>query len=365
VVRCIHTLRKEWSGELGIHTHNNMERALENSLAAAAEGVTWLDATLQGMGRGAGNAKTEVLIGELESRFNNTFNSESLISICMTDIEDLKDKYRWGPNPLYYFSAKENIHPTYVQTMHSDMEYDPNVVMSVLKRLKGENSHTFSLQNLSSAVMGTESTSTLQERSPSELFTADDFLIIGAGQSVREYSDDIKNFISNNEISVLSINTSTPLPNDLIDAFVACNPARILIESAHYLEIKQPIILPLHQTYNLHGGILEGMNIFDFGVKIDSRKFEARSFDCTIPSSLGAAYAICIAVAAGAKRIFLVGFDGDDDLSHRARSEMNHIIEAYNASSHDVPLIALTPTTFSVTQQTLFNPLVIGTHKSS
>ena len=365
VVRCIHTLRKEWSGELGIHTHNNMERALENSLAAAAEGVTWLDATLQGMGRGAGNAKTEVLIGELESRFNNAYNSESLISICMTDIEDLKNEYRWGPNPLYYFSAKENIHPTYVQTMHSDLEYDPNVVMSVLKRLKGKNSHTFSLQNLSSAMMGTESASASEGWSPSNLLTTTDFLIIGAGQSVKEYSDDIKNFISNNEMSVLSVNTSTPLPNDLIDAFVACSPPRILIESAHYPQIKQPIILPLHQTYNLHGGILEGMKVFDFGVKVDPHQFEVRSFDCTIPSTLGAAYAICIAIAAGAKRIFLVGFDGGDDLSHQARSEMNHMIETYNASTHVTPLIALTPTTFSITQQTLFNPLVIGTHKSS
>jgi len=365
VIRCVRALRKGWKGELGIHTHNNMERALENSLVAANEGVTWLDATLQGMGRGAGNAKTEVLIGEIERLFGKSYNPESLISICMTDIEELKSKYRWGPNPLYYFSAKENIHPTYVQTMHSDLGHDPNVVMSVLKKLRGENSHTFSSRNLTNALLGSEIQSKENGWSPSDLLDAGDFVILGAGQSVEEYLDDIRNFISNNKVSVLSVNTSTPLPHELVSAFVACHPARILIESAQYRQIDQPVILPYQQTQNLHHGIIEGSNVFDFGVKVDSNKLEVRKFDCTVPSTLGAAYAICIAIAAGAKRIFLLGFDGGDDLSHHARSEMNHLIEAYNRSSYDVPLIALTPTTFSINQQTLFSPFAIQTKTPS
>jgi len=50
-------LRKHWSGPLGIHTHDNMGLALQNTLRALDEGVTWLDATVTGMGRGPGNAK--------------------------------------------------------------------------------------------------------------------------------------------------------------------------------------------------------------------------------------------------------------------------------------------------------------------
>ena len=38
--------------ELGIHTHNSMGIALQNTLRAYEEGVNWMDVTVSGMGRG-------------------------------------------------------------------------------------------------------------------------------------------------------------------------------------------------------------------------------------------------------------------------------------------------------------------------
>ena len=51
---------------LGIHTHDNLERALSNTLTSIKEGVTWVDSTITGMGRGPGNTKTEYLILEID-----------------------------------------------------------------------------------------------------------------------------------------------------------------------------------------------------------------------------------------------------------------------------------------------------------
>ena len=56
--RIVGWLRQGWNGLLGIHTHDNMGLALANTLRGQAEGVTWLDATVTGMGRGPGNART-------------------------------------------------------------------------------------------------------------------------------------------------------------------------------------------------------------------------------------------------------------------------------------------------------------------
>ena len=52
-------IRKYWSGEIGIHAHDNLSKALSNSLYALKNGVTWVDSTISGMGRGPGNVKTE------------------------------------------------------------------------------------------------------------------------------------------------------------------------------------------------------------------------------------------------------------------------------------------------------------------
>ena len=59
--------RKNWKGTLGIHTHDNLGKAIANSLAARNLGVTWLDCTVMGMGRGAGNAQTEYLLIEMQN----------------------------------------------------------------------------------------------------------------------------------------------------------------------------------------------------------------------------------------------------------------------------------------------------------
>lgn len=53
---------------IGFHAHDNLSMAVANSLRAAQEGATLVDASLQGMGRSAGNAIEEVLIGLLQQR---------------------------------------------------------------------------------------------------------------------------------------------------------------------------------------------------------------------------------------------------------------------------------------------------------
>ena len=65
IIKTISLLRNNWFKDLGIHTHNNKGLALSNTLVALRNGVNWVDSTVRGMGRGAGNAETEILLSEL------------------------------------------------------------------------------------------------------------------------------------------------------------------------------------------------------------------------------------------------------------------------------------------------------------
>ena len=66
-INLIKILRKKWKGDLGIHTHDNMQNALKNSLEALENGVKWIDTTVTGMGRGPGILRQKLQFLNLKS----------------------------------------------------------------------------------------------------------------------------------------------------------------------------------------------------------------------------------------------------------------------------------------------------------
>ena len=135
VKHVIDLFRTNWKGELGIHAHDNMSMGLSNSLYALSQGVTWVDSTVTGMGRGAGNVKTELLAIEISDLRNTKLNIKPLISLANDIFKPLKNKYLWGTNPFYYLSGKNSVHPTYVQEMMADPRYKEEDIISVIEHL--------------------------------------------------------------------------------------------------------------------------------------------------------------------------------------------------------------------------------------
>jgi len=64
----VSALRNAVNIPIGFHAHNNLGVAVGNTLAALAEGATFVDGSLRGMGAGAGNAQTEVMVAALNKQ---------------------------------------------------------------------------------------------------------------------------------------------------------------------------------------------------------------------------------------------------------------------------------------------------------
>ena len=67
IEKTIHEIRSYTTVKLGFHGHNNLEMGLINALKAIENGVELIDSSITGMGRGAGNLKSELILTYLDS----------------------------------------------------------------------------------------------------------------------------------------------------------------------------------------------------------------------------------------------------------------------------------------------------------
>lgn len=100
----------EANGKLvGIHAHNNQQLAFANTIEACAYGVSYLDATVSGLGRGAGNCYMELLLGFLR---NPRYSLNPILKFIQNRILPLKKSgVVWGCDVQYMITGQQNQHP--------------------------------------------------------------------------------------------------------------------------------------------------------------------------------------------------------------------------------------------------------------
>ena len=93
---------------VGIHAHNQ-QLAFANTIEACSIGVSLLDATVSGMGRGAGNCYSELLLGFLR---NPKFNIVPVLKFIEKHMVPLKTSgVVWGCDVQYMLTGQTNQHP--------------------------------------------------------------------------------------------------------------------------------------------------------------------------------------------------------------------------------------------------------------
>ena len=94
--------------EVGIHTHNNQQLAYANTIEALIVGANRLDASLAGLGRGAGNCPMELLLSFLH---NPKFHIRPILQCIQDYIEPLQKEFHWGFDIPYMITGQLSQHP--------------------------------------------------------------------------------------------------------------------------------------------------------------------------------------------------------------------------------------------------------------
>jgi 4-hydroxy 2-oxovalerate aldolase len=94
--------------KIGIHAHNNQQLAYANTIEALILGANYLDCTVGGLGRGAGNCPTELLLGFLK---NPRYHLRPLLKCLQESLVPMRQKITWGYDIPYMLTGQMNNHP--------------------------------------------------------------------------------------------------------------------------------------------------------------------------------------------------------------------------------------------------------------
>jgi 4-hydroxy 2-oxovalerate aldolase len=94
--------------EVGIHTHNNLLLGFSNAVEAIILGANYVDASIAGLGRGAGNCQMELVLSFLH---NPKFKLRPILQCVQDTVEPLREKLRWGFAIPYMITGALNRHP--------------------------------------------------------------------------------------------------------------------------------------------------------------------------------------------------------------------------------------------------------------
>lgn len=135
--------------EIGFHAHDNFGNATTKALSSTIYGASILDGCALGFGRGSGNAKTELLMIELNKKMNK-YSFEHIMNFGNEHLIHYKDcTNNLCYNIVYVLSAYFGAHVNYaIDIIENYPKMNVYDIYNLFKTLKEQNKHIFYYQNI-------------------------------------------------------------------------------------------------------------------------------------------------------------------------------------------------------------------------
>ena len=324
----INLIREKTNIKLGFHGHNNLELALINTLTAVEHGVEIVDATITGMGRGAGNLKTELLLtalnakGELDVDFN-------ALSKTVDEFTQLQQSYGWGTNLPYMVSGANSLPQKNVMEWVTQRFYSFNSIIRALNNQKQKVKDNYKLPCFK----------------PSKQY--DNVVIVGGGTNAVNHAQGLREFIAGLDNACIihasskNANSYEDLDVDQVFCLVGNEGHRLEKVFQSFRNFNGSCVLP---PYPREMGTYIPDAVVPNSFELERIEFSNKLNDTHTALALQAALEL------GAQNVYVAGYDGYIQASispkEKSLTDENEFLFSSFAQHTDKPLISLTPTNY-------------------
>lgn len=206
-----HNLDKDIS--IGFHSHNNLQLsfALAQKIIqlASNDRNVIIDSTLCGMGRGAGNTNTELIIQYLNKKYNYGYDINTILDLIDLYITPISNKKKWGYSIPYFIAGMYSCHVhniTYLLDKHKIRSKDMQNVISCLDpQIKKRYDYT-NLEQIYISYFNNEINDEATLKELKTILQDKVILILAPGLSLRKYENRIKELQNNENLITISVN---------------------------------------------------------------------------------------------------------------------------------------------------------------
>jgi len=282
---------------LGFHSHNNLQMSYSNAiemLKFPTNRNLMLDCSIMGMGKGAGNLNTELLLEHLNLYYGKDYKIAPLLEVIDKVINQLHSEFYWGYAPEYYLSAANQCTPSYASHFYNKHMLPIDQVGELLSLIAPEKKISFDKSyaeevyrayNESKAVDDTDVVEELRKE-----FTGKRVLLVAPGKSVGDAKEKIAEYVRQEDIISIGLNSTLEMDftyllttrKDIYDLAVAKG---------------RKVIVPSNVSKGGRGHV----KILNYSrwIDVDERTHDSSSV-----------IALNLLKACGVKEVLLAGFDG-------------------------------------------------------
>ncbi len=281
---------------LGFHSHNNLQMSYSNAIAMLQFPTNrdlMLDCSIMGMGKGAGNLNTELLLEHLNLYYGKNYNIAPLLEVIDKVINQLHSEFYWGYAPEYYLSAANQCTPSYASHFYNKHMLPIDQVGELLGMIATEKKISFDKDyaekiyrqyNESKAVDDSAVVDELKKT-----FAGKKVLLVAPGKSIIDAKEKINSIASSDDVVTIGLNTILEINDFLLTT--RKDIYNIAVATG------KSLIVPSSVSKGGRGNV-KILNYSNW-IEIDERTHDSSSV-----------IALNLLKACGVKEILLAGFDG-------------------------------------------------------
>lgn len=199
--------------KIGFHSHNNLQMsfALSQEFIEMTQGLRQIviDSSMAGMGRGAGNTNTELVMQYMNRKFNSGYDIDILLDIIDNYIDGFHNHYDWGYSIPYYLAGSHSAHVnniTYLSAKAGIASRDINFLLNRLEATDRKRYDYDLLEKIYMEYLGAICDDKDALADLKAILSGKDILMLLPGHSIVTYKEKIQSYCQEKKPIVISVN---------------------------------------------------------------------------------------------------------------------------------------------------------------